>query len=98
MKIISKTKKLSNREQEIITLMSKGLSNKDISIKLEMQEKTVSTYVQRIRLKLNLDKNSNAYIIVSTYQKINFPMTQQPIVCEECQEVECECTSDRTSE
>lgn len=69
-------KKLSLREKEIITLMSKGHNNKEMSLLLKIDQKTISTYVQRVRLKLGLGKNANAYSIVSTYQRINFPITK----------------------
>jgi len=69
-------KKLSKRETEIINLMSKGFNNKKISVLLEINQKTVSTYVQRIRTKLELEADSNAYIVVATFQKINFPITK----------------------
>ena len=72
-----KKKQLSVREKEIIILMSKGYNNKAISEKLEIDQKTVSTFVQRIRLKLELSKESNAYAIVSKYQRINFPTTKE---------------------
>jgi len=84
-------KKLSAREEEIINLMRKGLSNKEISIVSKLDQKTVSTYVQRIRLKLELEKNCNSYLIVSTYQRINFPTTKEFGVCPVCQEIDCEC-------
>jgi DNA-binding NarL/FixJ family response regulator len=71
------TKKLSTREEQIVGMMSKGFSNKEIAIQLELDSKTISTYVQRIRIKLGLERNCNAYIIVATFQKINFPTTRQ---------------------
>ena len=67
-------KKLSKRETQIVNLLRLGLQNKDIALELEIDQKTVSTYVQRIRVKLNLEKSCNAYLIVTTYAKLNFPV------------------------
>ena len=69
-----KVKKLSSRETSIINLMREGLPNNKIAEILEINQKTVSTYVQRLREKLNLEKNCNAYLIVTTYAKLQFPM------------------------
>lgn len=69
-----KVKKLSSRETMIINLMRQGLNNRQMSEILEINQKTVSTYVQRLRQKLNLEKNCNAYLIVTTYAKLQFPM------------------------
>lgn len=72
-------KKLSQRETQIVNYMSKGFNNKTISLLISIDQKTVSTYVQRIRKKLELDKNCNAYLIVATFQKINFPVTEEVV-------------------
>ncbi|MBI1316184.1 response regulator [bacterium] len=44
--------KLSNRESEVLKLLSIGKSNKDISEELGISDKTVSTYKQRLLNKL----------------------------------------------
>jgi DNA-binding NarL/FixJ family response regulator len=43
--------RLSQREVEVLKLLSQGKSNKDISEELEINEKTVSTYKQRLMTK-----------------------------------------------
>lgn len=43
--------KLSKREIEVLKLLSKGMSNKDIAEELEISDKTVSTYKLRLLTK-----------------------------------------------
>lgn len=52
---------LSNRELEVLSLMSNGNSTTDIAAQLAVSVKTVSTYRSRILRKLNV--NSNAAMI-----------------------------------
>jgi DNA-binding NarL/FixJ family response regulator len=52
---ISKFKKLSIRELEVLSLLSKGKRNKDIAKQLSINEKTVSTYKTRLLKKLKVD-------------------------------------------
>jgi DNA-binding NarL/FixJ family response regulator len=47
-------KKLSMREVEVLKLLSSGRRNKEISIELSINEKTVSTYKARLMKKLNV--------------------------------------------
>lgn len=44
---------LSTREISVLKGLVAGLSNKDISIRLSLSEKTISTYKQRLKAKLN---------------------------------------------
>jgi len=48
-------KKLSSREVEVLNLLSAGSRNKDIANRLEINEKTVSTYKTRLLKKLKVD-------------------------------------------
>src|SRR5210317_1664639 len=52
---ISRYKKLSTREIEVLNLLSSGKRNKDIAIALNINEKTVSTYKTRLLKKLKVD-------------------------------------------
>jgi len=52
---ISRYKKLSSREIEVLNLLSNGKRNKDIANALEINEKTVSTYKTRLLKKLKVD-------------------------------------------
>ncbi|MDC1313166.1 response regulator transcription factor, partial [Flavobacteriaceae bacterium] len=52
---ISRYKKLSSREIEVLNLLSSGKRNKDIANALNINEKTVSTYKTRLLKKLKVD-------------------------------------------
>lgn len=52
---ISRFKKLSSRETEVLNLLSSGKRNKDIAEALSINEKTVSTYKARLLKKLDAD-------------------------------------------
>lgn len=51
----AQTAVLTNREMEVLRLVADGLSNKDISSRLFISEKTVKTHVSSILHKLNLN-------------------------------------------
>ncbi len=53
--LISRYKKLSTREIEVLNLLSTGKRNKDIAEALDINEKTVSTYKTRLLKKLKVD-------------------------------------------
>jgi two-component system NarL family response regulator len=53
---------LSNRELDIIKLVAEGLSNKEISSRLHLSEKTVKNHMGRIFSKLNISARSQAAI------------------------------------
>lgn len=53
--LITKFKKLSTRETEVLNLLSNGKRNKDIADALDINEKTVSTYKTRLLKKLKVD-------------------------------------------
>lgn len=59
-KTIKKTSevKLSTREIEVLQLLFEGYRNKDIAIRLDLNEKTVSTYKSRLLNKLNMDNTA----------------------------------------
>lgn len=46
--------KLSMRELEVVSLINKGMSNKEISMELNISEKTVKTHISNILRKLKL--------------------------------------------
>lgn len=52
--------KMSKRETEIVKLLAKGLSNREISGKLSISVRTVESYMQRIFVKLNAKNRCNA--------------------------------------
>lgn len=50
--------RLNPREREILPLVSRGLSNKEIGKRLFISDKTVKNYVTSIRKKLQLDNRT----------------------------------------
>lgn len=54
MKFVGEEEELSNREKEILILVAKGLTNKEISIKLEISEYTVKNHLKSIFQKLHV--------------------------------------------
>ncbi|HEY4441661.1 MAG TPA: response regulator transcription factor [Candidatus Elarobacter sp.] len=53
---------LSARETEIIRLIARGLSNKEISASLHLSEKTVKNHISRIFAKLNINARTQAAV------------------------------------
>jgi len=51
---------LSSRELEIIMLVAGGFSDKEISYKLKISDRTVQTHVTRMCLKLNARNRTHA--------------------------------------
>lgn len=54
---------LTNREKEILSLVAKGYSNKEISDKLFVSELTVKTHLKNIFKKLNVTSRTQAILI-----------------------------------
>lgn len=54
---------LTSREKEILALVAKGLSNKDISEKLFVSELTVKTHLKNIFKKLNVSSRTQAILV-----------------------------------
>ncbi len=52
--------KLTERETEVLRLIAKGLSNKDIAMQLVVSEKTVKTHVSNVLAKLHLPSRTQA--------------------------------------
>ncbi len=53
---------LTKREEEILKLVSDGLSNKEVGLKLELQEKTVKHYMTNILQKLQVRNRVEAAV------------------------------------
>lgn len=54
---------LSARESEVLDLVAAGLSNKEIAIRLDLQEKTVKHHVSRILAKLGASNRTEAAML-----------------------------------
>lgn len=56
--------RLTEREQQILALLGTGLSNKEIALKLDLQEKTVKHHVTRVLSKLQVRNRTEAAVLV----------------------------------
>lgn len=62
---------LTNRELEIITLISEGYRNKEIAYKLKISTRTAETHIRRIYIKMGARNRSNAASIFVRKVKIS---------------------------
>lgn len=70
-KIATPFESLSNREMDILLLMAKGKSIKEISKLLHLSPKTISTYKGRIYEKLNINTSMELFLLAIKYGLIN---------------------------
>lgn len=61
--------KLSKQEYEVLKLMAEGYKNNPISDLLQISNKSVSTYVARLRSKLGVKKAMNTHYVILQAQK-----------------------------
>ncbi len=55
--------KLSQREREVLLYVARGLSDKEIALKLGISGRTVQTHITSINKKLNARNRANAVAI-----------------------------------
>ena len=53
---------LSEREMQVVKLVAEGLSNKEISVRLELSDKTVKNHISHILAKLNLSARTQVAV------------------------------------
>jgi DNA-binding NarL/FixJ family response regulator len=51
---------LTNREQEVLTLIAKGMTRAEVARLLHIQEGTVAGYIKRLYAKLNVGSRAEA--------------------------------------
>jgi len=79
MKTLTRNLSLSNREEQILLLASRGLTDRQISAELGIRAGTINTHWSRIRLKLGAATRSEA---VSILLKEKATLTQQALEAE----------------
>jgi two-component system nitrate/nitrite response regulator NarL len=55
---------LTKREREVLELVSSGMSNKQVALKLELQEKTVKYHMTRVMAKLGVRNRTAAAVVL----------------------------------
>lgn len=60
---------LSKREEDILRLVAEGLSNKEVGLKLDLQEKTVKHYMTAILQKLHVRNRTEAALMARDHWK-----------------------------
>jgi DNA-binding NarL/FixJ family response regulator len=66
------TDSLSNREEEVLRLLARGLSNTDIAARLYLSEGTVRNYVSSIFAKLEVSDRTQAAVLAIRYGLVDF--------------------------
>ncbi|WP_271007532.1 response regulator [Paucibacter sp. B51] len=62
---LGETPHFSDRQQEVLGLLLRGLSNKSIARRLEMSESTVKTHLAVIFRKLNVSRRAEAMVVAA---------------------------------
>tara|TARA_R110000868_G_scaffold144542_1_gene363794 strand:- start:5618 stop:5854 length:237 start_codon:yes stop_codon:yes gene_type:complete len=56
---------LSKRELEVLSCIQRGMKNREAAKELNISEKTISTYVMRVKKKLGIENKYNNYFLVT---------------------------------
>ena len=62
---------LTEREHEILRLVATGLSNKEVALRLDLQEKTVKHHMTRVLSKLHVKNRTQAALLLRNVQAAN---------------------------
>lgn len=70
---VGRVKLLSNRERQVLWLLSTGLSNRRIAAALLVSERTVKAHVSGIMVKLRVESRLQAGLVALAYQSLEPP-------------------------
>ena len=62
--IVDRLRQLTQRQAEILRLVAEGLSNKEVALRLELQEKTVKHHMTGVLSKLNVRNRTEAALMM----------------------------------
>ncbi|GAC1431663.1 MAG: response regulator transcription factor [Ktedonobacteraceae bacterium] len=69
---------LTERETDVLQLLTQGASNKDIANKLSLGEKTVKTHISSILSKLGVQSRTQAALLAVRLKLVSPPSSQSP--------------------
>ena len=64
------TEKLSKRQKQLLIMLDKGMSNRDIALALDISEHTVKVHLWRLFKRLNVKSRSQASHLARTYDLV----------------------------
>jgi len=66
--VADRLRQLTERQTEILRLVAEGLSNKEVALRLELQEKTVKHHMTGVLSKLNVRNRTEAALMVREFR------------------------------
>ncbi|PBB22068.1 MULTISPECIES: response regulator transcription factor [unclassified Mesorhizobium] len=67
-RVADRLRQLTERQAEILRLVAEGLSNKEVALRLELQEKTVKHHMTGVLSKLNVRNRTEAALMVREFR------------------------------
>lgn len=71
--IAERLRQLTDRQTEILRLVAEGLSNKEVALRLELQEKTVKHHMTGVLSKLNVRNRTEAALMMRELRDLDRP-------------------------
>ena len=66
--VADRLRQLTERQTEILWLVAEGLSNKEVALRLQLQEKTVKHHITGVLSKLNVRNRTEAALTVREFR------------------------------
>ncbi|MGX7875938.1 response regulator [Mesorhizobium sp. ORM6] len=66
--VVDRLRQLTERQTEILRLVAEGLSNKEVALRLELQEKTVKHHMTGVLSKLNVRNRTEAALMMREFR------------------------------